>query len=202
MSISSTALLSSLEEIRSFLELEDSRDEDLLETFINGASEEIEAKTHRAFVNRTYTDLVISGNGRERIRLPHYPIVSITSLTVGRTGPTSWGSVRDSDSYEWDETEPEEGILYLTDGSVFDRGSRNIKITYSAGYYRLASEGTPVIPDDLRNLALALACFLYKKRSAPGEEVTVRTFQGITEKVSNMFWTPERQAVADRYRRI
>jgi hypothetical protein len=105
----------------------DSADYDaVLSRMIQGVSDAMQKWMGRTIVDTTYTDEVHSGNGwTDRIVLKHRPVTDTETMVVKVSD-----SAVDSSTYETDD---DSGILYAVD-SVWESGSRNIKVTYSAGY--------------------------------------------------------------------
>ena len=105
----------------------------------------------------TYTNQKLDGTGTNHLLLPQYPIDSISSIydDINR----DWGSntLLSVDDYIYDSAS---GIITLTDGSVFTKGDKNIKITYSSGYTS--------IPDDLVLSCEMFTAYMYKQSDYGG----------------------------------
>lgn len=96
-------------------------------SLIEAASRYVKDYTQRAFLRTTYTEY-LSGDGTKDLRLSHYPVLSVSSVTVDGTTETDYVLL------------PDEGILVRGDstddpaGSIgWDRGTRNIVVTYIGG---------------------------------------------------------------------
>jgi hypothetical protein len=125
-----------------------SLDSDTANTLINIASDRIKSYIGFDLVQTTYTDEVYSGNGRFKLFLRKYPIITVTAVKVWDT----YNNVLDETL-----TVNEDYMLFLSEGYLFMRGGwykgvSNFKITYSAGY--------AVIPYDIR-FACAQLCGMY-----------------------------------------
>lgn len=155
----------------------------------------------RQFVAREYTNVCLDGDGSNVLVLPQFPVKTITSLYIGRTSSYA-GSLVDSDHYEVDAEAPEEGLLRLLSGYVFTRGVRNIVLTYEAGYKPTDTDGYHTMPADLVELLLELVAFRRRLQSNQGEEVVSRSMEGATVNYARSFWTKDRKAVINRYRRV
>lgn len=191
MSLDTYAWITDINPVKSYVEFEESQDEEVMEELVNACYKDIEARCDRQFMSRSYT-AILDGNGRTYLPMPYYPITAVTSLYTGRTALTDGVEIT-SDYYEWDANNQEDPFLYLLDGYTFPEGFRNVKITFTAGY--------STIPADLRELLLAYVAFLWRKRDVLGKEVIERAFEGVVERFATEFWTKTRLAVVRRYRR-
>lgn len=101
---------------------EESVDSELLEFTISGVSEYIQdIYCERQFRDTDYTE-VYDGKGSDTLNLNHYPVNSISFLSVD-------DSEVDSEDYDF---YPDEGILYYSSGFPDER--RIIEVEYNAGY--------------------------------------------------------------------
>jgi len=161
--------------------------EDLIIRLINGLSSTAETYMNRKILARDYTE-DYDGTGTDTIQLKQYPINSITSVCVDedRQFPSSKeiqlddiiiyseeGKIRRSPSglYVYIDDETGKIIKY----SVFNRGKKNVRIIYNAGY--------STVPYDIKHAVLEELVMHYenitKKKvgvtgiSAAGEHVSV-----------------------------
>lgn len=139
----------------------------VLNFLLSGASGYIETETSRKFELQQYT-IKLSGEGTDMLVLPQYPIHVVDSVPA-ISALTLDGVTIDLDTLDIDI---ETGILYRNAG-VWSAGSRNIAITYSAGY-KLAhvtdsgSVSAPTVPEALQLAAIRLAARLYERKTAEG----------------------------------
>jgi len=128
--------LVSLSALKAHLGVQSSADDILLSSMISQISRAICTWLNRAFLwPRDVTD-IFDGNGRNRIQLRNWPVVSIASVIVdGQKIPQS----TDGQSFGWmlepgDEEPPGALQMLMLRGGVFARGWQNLAIAYRAGY--------------------------------------------------------------------
>ena len=131
------------------------------------------------------------GNGRERIRLDGYPIISVTSVTLGGTALTE-----DADYAILDDA----GILERIDYGVWTVGKRNLVVVYSYGYS--AAPGAIVgIVEDMVAGALTHAA---RNRATKGaSSMSMDGYSVAYSELSRLMGlAPEQMQTLDRYRPI
>ena len=131
------------------------------------------------------------GNGREKIRLDGFPVVSVTSVTLGGAALTE-----DTDYAILDDT----GILERIDYGVWTTGKRNLTVVYTYGYN--AAPGAIVgIVEDMVAGALTHAA---RNRTAKGaSSMSMDGFSVAYSELSRlMVLAPEQMQTLDRYRPI
>jgi hypothetical protein len=205
MALDTYAWLPTIQPVKDYLEIEGDADVPTLERITNAATQAIERMLARKIISRSHVG-IFDGNGYATFLLPQYPITAVASVYLGRNALGD-GIAEDSTYYEWNEDEPEEGMLYLTTGASFPKGSRNVKITWTAGYVTKTPTGTPpptyyIIPADLIELLLGFVKYLWKKRDAIGEERISESVGGATIQYATSFWTKERKAILSQYRAL
>lgn len=98
----------------------------VLSDIISGVSDDIRTEVSRDIFPVNSYSKVLDGNGKSVLFLPNYPIVSITSLSIGsaQIGAATYP-----------------GTGYLLDGTkirlsgyCFDKGIGNVALTYQAGF--------------------------------------------------------------------
>ncbi len=141
----------------------------LINRIIAGLSSLFDNYTNRRLLlNPVDETLNWTGGGGQRIILPRYPIVSITSIKESIDYDFENADVLEEDTdfrilYD-------KGIIYKINGKWLTLED-GIEIKYRGGY---ASAGqTPAadetaMPDDLREAAIMQACFIYKRRNDIG----------------------------------
>lgn len=115
--------------IQSFLDIPETKYSQV-ETLIGWITRKAEVITRRELEQAERT-VYLSGCGDKTLVLPHWPVVSISSITIDDTEVTDY------------TLEASMGLVYRTDG-VLPKGDRNIKVVYTAGW----TESTT--PDDVR----------------------------------------------------
>ncbi|WP_264596535.1 head-tail connector protein [Rhodoblastus acidophilus] len=128
--------LVSLSALKAHLGIQSSADDILLSSMISQISRAICTWLNRAFLwPRDVTD-IFDGNGRNRIQLRNWPVVSVASVSIdGQKIPQS----SDGQSSGWvlepgDDEPPGAMQMVMLRGGVFSRGWQNVAIAYRAGY--------------------------------------------------------------------
>lgn len=122
-------------------------DDNLLQAMITAMSRAMARYCVRNILAQVFTE-VRNGTGQSVMRLINWPVVSVTSLTIGTTiiqaatSPTTRGYVNDKQ------------FIYFRDGE-FCRGLQNISIVYTAGFNTpgmvansATVAGAPNLPND------------------------------------------------------
>lgn len=159
-----TYALTSLTNLKSYLNLSVSTHDTLLENLIDRATEMIEDYTNRKLKARDYSydsgsgdydadNAVLDGNDRDRMVMPQRPINSVTTLRINTTAIDARSTVFDS-GYVIDA---KNGIIVLL-GYVFTAGAKNIELAYNAGH--------STIPEDLEQACIEQAAWMFKQSSA------------------------------------
>lgn len=117
-----------------------------LETFIRVASAATQKWCARRFTSQAYTDVILDSDGRRSILLPEFPLISLEEIHF-RQGD-EWDE-QDVDNFEF-ETDPtrSDGELLLAssasgfafDYSYFPKGSRTVKVSYTAGFAEIPED--------------------------------------------------------------
>jgi len=132
--------------------------DDILQRFINATTERMENMTGRLLGKRTFTEYQ-DGRSNDRTTTNQWPAIKPTEVWIDNdslfTDATTQLALADYE-LELDATGAGFGIVLL-DGRVFDRGTRNVKLVYEAGY--------DPIPDDLELAAIFMAEYFYDVRS-------------------------------------
>jgi hypothetical protein len=139
--------LVSLTALKAHLGVQSSADDILLSSMIGQISRAICTWLNRAFVlPRDVTD-IFDGNGRNRIQLRNWPVVSISSVSIdGQSIPQS----TDGHSFGWllepgDDDPPGAMQLLMLRSGLFPRGWQNVVVQYRAGYQ--ISEEPQTVPN-------------------------------------------------------
>lgn len=138
--------LVTLEAVKGFLNEATALMDTELQTLITAASLKIRRHID-PIENTTYTDELLSGAGKQWLRLRHWPLVAATEenpRVVELDGEDITGSCKFED---------ETGLLYCSYG--FRAGVQNVAVTYAAGY-------SATVPEDIQAACLMLVKFYVK----------------------------------------
>lgn len=145
----------------------DTRRDALVTQLIKAATEYAEAYTGRAFVQRTlefrtggFTDSVFLSTYGRGLRLPHPPLIDVTSVTY----IDSAGATITVASSVWDiDTASEPGIVYLALNQYWPYAAYyspdGVRVRYTAGY--APDAGSP--PDYQQNVPSLLKVWLQQR---------------------------------------
>jgi len=106
-------------------------DQDRIEHLINAETDRLEKMTDRVFCPVSEDTEMFNGRGKGTHIVRQLHIV--TDPVLSYWNMSAWTLMSETD-YPREYTE--DGLLWLTDGGVFERGSRNYKVVYSYGYAR------------------------------------------------------------------
>ena len=112
-----------LADVKRWLALTATDQDNFLQQAINDWSGAIESRLGRVIVSATHTDERHHG-GKLAIILRHIPVASIAEITVD-------GTLIDADDYTFD---PDSGIIRMASGHRFCGGPGSVLVTYVAGY--------------------------------------------------------------------
>lgn len=128
--------LTTLAVVKQYLGLSDSSSDPILSTLISQLSSLAHNKTSRSFfLPKTVTEL-LDGSGGTRLLLTNYPVQSVSLLQVdGVTVPPASSPTGSGWILEPASDDPP-GVMQRLDlrGYGFSRGTRNVSVTYTAGY--------------------------------------------------------------------
>ncbi len=159
----------------------------LLDRLIDYASERIESHCGRAFASEAITEYQ-DGSGTDSLVLRRRPVTALTAV------------YEDADREFATETEipaaelalyPEAGIV-VRPGSVFPRGTRNVKAVYTAGY--------ATVPDDLAVACVKLAASWYAHARAGADGVARETLGDYTAVYAALPLPADVEAITTHYR--
>jgi len=111
------------EEVKEWLKLSGTDDDDFLQSAINDWSDAIETRLNRVIISADHTDECHPG-GKLAVLLKNIPVTEISSITVDD------GALGISDYTVY----PESGIVRLVSGKAFGGGPGSILVTYTGGY--------------------------------------------------------------------
>lgn len=168
---------------------QDTSKDQKLSLLLEGSSSYLEGRTSRKFELQQHV-LKLSGDGSDQLFLPHYPLLTDSdesgagqySITVLKIDDVSVLSEIASGNIDVD---PATGILYRKTG-VWTYGTRNISITFSAGYALPGDEESgddrEGVPADLALAAIRLAARVYERSTAEGVANVSRSSTSFTFK--------------------
>lgn len=157
-----------LAEVKQFMQIQADTDDAFLFTLLKNTTKIIQNAIGRKIFSDTFTEL-ISGDGKSHdLILEQYPIISVTSihddldrvfgdgtLLVEDTGSNE-GDYRIVDKDDVDGENP--GIIRRLDGNIWQRGDKNIKVVYVAGY------ATGNIPADLAQAQIDFVSYIFNNK--------------------------------------
>lgn len=141
-------------EIRTFLQIKGTADDELLQALITAASTMFETLCNRSFKSIADTGLY-DGSGGFRQFLPSYPIISVASVDVDGISVPFAGTSTTATGYRLGTNS------IIRNGQKFPVGIGNVKVTYTAGY--------ATIPEDLARACIHMVAFMYRGGSRVGE---------------------------------
>ncbi len=128
--------LISLAQLKAHLGVQSSGDDVVLSALISQISRAIAAYLNRPFIwPRDVVD-VFDGNGRDRIQLRHWPVVSVSSVSInGQVVPQAATPQSAGWVLETSDLEPPGAMQQvILRGGFYPRGWQNVSIAYRAGY--------------------------------------------------------------------
>ncbi len=128
--------LVSLAQLKAHLGVQSSGDDILLASMISQISRAICTYLNRPFVWPRDVQDMFDGNGRPKIQLRHWPVVSVTSVSIdGRIVPRATSEFSAGWTIEAGDDEPPGAMqMLMLRGGIFSRGWQNVSIAYRAGY--------------------------------------------------------------------
>lgn len=164
MALATTCLWASLADVKPWLKLAvtDVQHDTVLDALCNAITEELEQATSRIFITRSITE-TLDGTGTSQMHLIGYPVTAVSSFTnEGTAVPTA--------DYHLDSAA---GILKRdSDVSVWEAGTANYAITYTAGYARAS------LPARVVQTGLELLRHRYADWAAGADTVTALSMGG------------------------
>lgn len=147
-----TGDLTTLDNVKAYLGTQSNADDALLSGMITSYSAYIQQWLNRTIAQTTYHD-TRDGNGSQVLVLGNYPVISVSSVTVGLTViPASAGYGQSG--YVFDNKS-----VILT-GYSFTRARQNVFITYSAGY--------ATTPSEIERACIELVALRYREKDRIG----------------------------------
>lgn len=147
----------SLATVKSWLKVTENDHDQLIINLADAATEFIERDTRRYFVTRTVTE-ERNGDGSRILFLYHYPVLSLTSITMLRWPTDATTEVMDVTDYVFNATT---GKVW-SHSDYFNRGVGNITIVYSTGY---GAQDANTLPSDIMVAGLELVKLLFLEQT-------------------------------------
>jgi len=174
MTLSDNAL-TTLENVKNYLQIAalDTSNDDFLIEQINAISDGIQRVNSRQLGLQTYTNERLSGSGRLKQRLNHYPIVSITEILIDDVEYTDYEIFKASSGLlysdcVWPKCSRSSGMSnHLIESKL------NIKATYDAGYVLPKDDTVPeprTLPWDIEMVVKQLVSSAYNSAGSEGLE--------------------------------
>ena len=181
--------LVSLAELKVWLNVQTTTDDAMLQTLIDQASQWVNNYTNRILYTGSYS-VTLDGKGEVRKYLQNWPITAVASLTIdGTTIPASPDGIQSG--YVFDKVNP---VISLIGGYMFNPGTSNVLLTYTAGY--------ATFPPEIVLAAKQLITAWYRGRSWAGKNSS-GGLQGQSASYFNKAEAPpEVLRCLDSYRRI
>lgn len=157
----------SLENVKSWLQLTTDTADGELSRLIRAASAFIETKLSRRLLIQEYSE-TYNGPGGFLLPLRNTPIAEVASLRVGGVSirRASDGSAAPS-GYRFDQA-----AVYLVGGAQFERGVQNVSVVYTAGYTE--------VPADIEQVTIELVGQKFKEKGRIGEQSKSLAGQAMT----------------------
>lgn len=175
--------LTTLNNVKAWLNLTVSTSDALLTRLISAVSAWVQTYIGRQIASQNYTE-VRNGSGGEQLFFANYPVTAVSAVTVDGVAIPPQPSFGQA-GYSFT------GKLLTLTGYKFNRGLANVALTYTAGY-----AATPL---DLEQATIELIALAFKERAHIGEDSAV--FQGQTVTFSKIV-PPHTKDVLDKWRRV
>lgn len=146
--------LATLADVRAYLRLTSTADDQILAALVTAASDWIVAYLSRPIRQATASE-PFSGRGNRMLYLPRAPVTDVSAVTIdGQAVPARVGTGK---GFSW------AGQVVYLEGYAFTRGQANVLVTYTAGYAEDA------IPASLKQACVELVAWRYRERERIGE---------------------------------
>ncbi len=191
--------LTTLERVKTKLEIQSTDYDATLEIVINEVSIYIENFCSRKFLEQSYTDIYNGSDIKTAIFLRQFPVTSVTSFKYrsGTVSTPAWTDF-DADNYELD------GLLdALTIYVPLPSGRNNIQVIYDAGYKidfsKIGDSAFHTLPLDLSMAceSIVVKAFLMRKSQGKASE----SFEG-----ANIDWneqtSTENKNILTKYQKV
>ena len=159
-------------------------DDALLQRLITAVSSHVQSWLDRAIASAAYVD-TRDGRGGYRVGLTNYPVTAVASVTIdGVSLPASPDGISPRFTFS-------DSTVFLI-GYGFARGTRNVVISYTAGY--------ATTPPDIEQAAIELVALRYRERDRIG--LVSKGLAGETTSYVQQDMPAHVSAVLSQYRRV
>lgn len=154
-----------LAEVKAYLRLDQSSEDDLLNGLIRAAREDVERSAGLALIRQSWRLALDDWPLEGCVTIPVYPVHEVTSVTV--YGSQGEASVVNPSCYQADTTS-HPARLYISEAPEPLRAMNGVEIDFVAGFGEAATE----VPDLLRRAIILLVAHWYEFRSSfgPGDQ--------------------------------
>ncbi len=181
--------LTSKANVKEYLGISGTDDDDFIDNLIDRASEAIESHCRREFNSEERTEYH-DGRGSSRLVLKHRPVTAVASIYDDLNRDFGSGTLISSSDYLVRE---DEGIVEFVSSSSFKDGRLNVKVTYTGGY--------STIPTDLGQACIMLVALLYHRGKQGADGIKQESQAGAySVTYVGMLMTPEITALLASYR--
>lgn len=146
--------LTSLDHVKAFLSVKGVDDDEVLARLITSASAYIKQELNNPILSTTY-DERYDGSGRDMLVMPQWPITAITSVSINGAALSA-----SPDGLAYGYMLSDMAIIRL--GGVFDKGRRNVRVVYTAGYIET--------PPEIDQVCVELVALAHRGRARIGEK--------------------------------
>lgn len=126
--------LTSLSNVKSWLQIESTDNDALLSRLISAASQFTKQWLSRDIIEKSYSQR-FSGMDNVILMLPQYPVISVSAVSINNVA-IPYTAISGNTGYTYDDMTIQ---LY---GYVFSRGRLNVSVSYTAGYRASDEEAT------------------------------------------------------------
>jgi uncharacterized phiE125 gp8 family phage protein len=183
------------DEVENYLQIQTATYDVVIETLINGVSQQFSTYAGRLFISATYTALKLTGDGTPYLFLPTWPVTLLSSIAedgVARTVDVDFyadlpNGILEKAKWNWPWYDLQATWTTKTQG---------ILITYTAGYTQATT-----LPADLKLAALKEIARQYQAFITKDTGESSRSVQGSSTSKSDPA-RPEWMEVVSRYRRL
>lgn len=180
-----TTALTTLPELKTYLAVQGSQSDAILNLLITQCSAQIETYLSRTIGSAQYTEY-FDGTSAGTLMTSQYPITAIAVLEINDQPQNAAVNVMGA-GYRFFERE-----VILNAGAQFTRGRKNIKLTYTAGY--------TVIPPDLNLLVNRMIGNMWKSKDWLG--FSSKSLAGETVSFKDEIDKPSNKAVLNEYKNV
>lgn len=185
--------LTTLTEVKTYLEIDDTSQDSFLERLINSISDFVEEYCNRSFGKSDYTE-DYHGDGDKKLFLNQYPVNSVTKVTLNNDEVTDYKIIGERTLHR-DKTWISKRDEYY-----------NIQVEYNAGYVLPKDDTTEeprTLPYDLEDVVIEMVAMKYwakldERKGLKDQDQGKVSYSYITDKDL----LPEHRTVLQRYKKL